>query len=219
MHPIPSAIAFLFIGLLLAPPVFAIQLVGETYDGIQLTTLKNVRVLIDTSPAQESIASDGRYSFDVEPGTYTLRASYIEQGIETMNTQARIQIPAGEGSYSYNLILLPPLENTNQQPLPAEAEWVPDITKTLQQPLSTLLIIGLLLLGWEAAIIITRKNKSPVPEFSNQIAEINESLPPLPLEKKKPQPNKKQTHSQHKETKKAKKINTKKNKREIRLKK
>ena len=183
MHSTQWIVLLMSTAVLLFPFTLAAQLSGETYHGITLETLKNVRVVIGTDPPLQDITSEGRYSFHVEPGTYAIEASYWEDGIQTLTAKEVITIP-GEGNYTYDAILFPPIEITNTRPLPAEAEIAPDIFSTLQQPIGILVVIGLLLLGIEAAIIITRKNKAPVSEPAYQIMEINNMLPRLPKEEK-----------------------------------
>jgi uncharacterized membrane protein len=131
MHPGYRLLALGISALLLLPMVLAAQLSGETYNGITLETIKNVRVVMGANPPIQTIASEGKYSLEIGPGTYSVHAIYSENGVETLTAQETITIPGNE-NYTYDLILFPPVEKTIIKSLPAEAEITPDIGATLQ---------------------------------------------------------------------------------------
>ncbi len=67
---------FLSLILLVLLSVFsqAVTLEGQIYD-YQLNELDNVLVEIDTVPSQQFLSKDGSYSFELDEGEYTLKAS------------------------------------------------------------------------------------------------------------------------------------------------
>ncbi len=177
----------IIIGIVLLgmPFVQAATIIGTVYDGFTFKEIPNARVLIETKPIQQTIAIDGKYSFELEPGTYAIHAIYRENEITLLTTDQLVQIPQ-EGIYNYDLILLPSLEMSIEEKIPQDQEIIPDIIGTLKEPGIILLAISLLFIGWELAILITRKNKAEPKKESNRIQEINSTLPIIPpVEKKK----------------------------------
>ncbi|QQR92765.1 MAG: hypothetical protein IPJ89_00785 [Candidatus Iainarchaeum archaeon] len=184
MHPLPSTLLIALALILSMNAVSAATLEGEIYDGLTLQTINRVHITFGTDPPRLITTQEGRYHVELAPGTYTIYAEQREQGIAAKVARDRITIPADQ-DYVHDLFLFPPLQMTINQPLPAESEIAPDIFSNLQQPFTLLLLLGILLLGIEAAIIITRRNKAPVSEPPYQIMEINNMLPPLAKEEKK----------------------------------
>ena len=86
--------------ILAANIVFAANIQGSVYD-IELNELSDVIVEIDTTPKQSFVAKDGKYSFDVPLGDYTILAKNGE-GI----AEEKITI-TDDGTYNIDLILFP----------------------------------------------------------------------------------------------------------------
>src|SRR3989344_6477183 len=91
--------------------VSAATVFGTIYD-FSLKQAENVRVSINTTPQQQLIAVNGRYSFNVAPGDYTIDAEHIEFGKVTSTASEEITIK-DEGSYIRDIILFPYFEATN----------------------------------------------------------------------------------------------------------
>lgn len=94
------ALAFL---LVLPPFSSAATIHGNVYD-IELNLVRAV-VGINTTPKQQMVAVDGKYSFEVPRGSYII--SVRVKGTELV-AEELINV-AGEGSYVLDLILLPSL--------------------------------------------------------------------------------------------------------------
>jgi len=108
--------------LLLLPMVMGAQITGQIYD-YSLDPLNDVIVTIDTEPKQQQIAKDGSYSFTVDPGTYTLRASYSSDA-RYLLFEERVTV-SGEGEYVYDIIMFPSL--AQEQELADIVISVPDV--------------------------------------------------------------------------------------------
>lgn len=80
--------------------VFAANIEGIVYD-IELNTVKDVIVEIDTIPKQSFVSKDGNYSFDVPNGEYIISARH-EQGL----AKEKIVV-ADDRKYNIDLILFP----------------------------------------------------------------------------------------------------------------
>ncbi|MBI4738935.1 hypothetical protein HY772_05235 [Candidatus Woesearchaeota archaeon] len=93
---------------LLCPFVLGATLHGSTYD-LELKTLNNVVVEIDTTPVQRYVSKNGTYSFSVDPGSYFIRARYSPDNFTTLTSLDRIKIQK-EGDYVFDLFLLPDLD-------------------------------------------------------------------------------------------------------------
>lgn len=86
--------------ILASSMVFAANIEGIVYD-IELNTVKDVIVEIDTTPKQSFVSKDGNYSFDVPNGEYIISARH-EQGL----AEEKI-IVADDRRYNIDLILFP----------------------------------------------------------------------------------------------------------------
>ena len=99
----------LVIGLLLFTQLAsAATLFGTVYD-LSLEQAKNVRVSINTVPEQKIIAVNGRYSFNVGPGTYVLTAEQ-QEGERIIGQVKEDVIVAEDGAFIHDLILEPYVE-------------------------------------------------------------------------------------------------------------
>ncbi|MBI5397870.1 hypothetical protein HZB03_00255 [Candidatus Woesearchaeota archaeon] len=93
---------------LLCPFVLGATMHGSTYD-LELKTLNNVVVEIDTTPVQRFVSKNGTYSFSLDPGSYFIRARYSPDNFTTLTSLDRIKIQK-EGDYVFDLFLLPDLD-------------------------------------------------------------------------------------------------------------
>ncbi len=87
----------------------AATLYGTVYD-FSLEQADNVRITVNTTPEQQLIAVNGRYSVNVPVGDYTITAEQIETGRITASAQENVTVEK-EGSYVHDIILFPSLEN------------------------------------------------------------------------------------------------------------
>src|SRR3989344_1553212 len=101
-------IIFIGVLLLLSSTVSAATVYGTVYD-FSLNKAESVRVSIDTAPAQQIIAVNGRYTFTVPEGTYTIKAEQQISGQIVASTLESITIES-DGSYVRDIILFPVLE-------------------------------------------------------------------------------------------------------------
>ncbi len=86
--------------ILASSMVFAANIEGTVYD-IELNSVKDAIIEIDTTPKQSFVSKNSTYSFDVPIGKYTITAKH-EQGI----AQEKITIK-DDGDYNIDLILFP----------------------------------------------------------------------------------------------------------------
>ncbi|RLE39192.1 hypothetical protein DRJ17_01560 [Candidatus Woesearchaeota archaeon] len=90
--------------IFLANLTAAATLSGKVYDD-SLTKIDNAIVEINTLPIQRAITESGQYTFQVQPGNYTITAKYNDL------FAAEIVSIANEGTYRIDLILFPSLED------------------------------------------------------------------------------------------------------------
>src|SRR3989344_9074328 len=88
--------------------VSAATVFGTIYD-FSLKQAENVRVSINTTPQQQLIAVNGRYSFNVAPGDYAIYAEQLGFGKIVSTAFEEITIK-DEGSYIRDIILFPYFE-------------------------------------------------------------------------------------------------------------
>ena len=101
-----------FIFIMLSGTVLAATLHGSIYD-IELNELNDVVVEVDSSPSQRYVSKDGMYSFDLNPGEYTLTAKY-SQGFYDLVTSEKVSITA-EGDFVFDLFLFPGLDSDDTE--------------------------------------------------------------------------------------------------------
>ena len=97
------AVLLLF-SLVLAPAVSAATIHGSVYD-LELNTLSQAVIEINTVPRQVMVSKNGTYAFTVSPGEYIIAARQTRLGIAT---QENITVKQ-EGSYVLDLLLFPDL--------------------------------------------------------------------------------------------------------------
>ncbi len=97
------AVLLLF-SLVLAPAVSAATIHGSVYD-LELNTLSQAVIEINTVPRQVMVSKNGTYAFTVSPGQYIITARQTRLGIAT---QENITVKQ-EGSYVLDLLLFPDL--------------------------------------------------------------------------------------------------------------
>lgn len=96
----------LYLALLafMAPVVSAAEIYGSVYD-LELNTLSQAVVEIDTTPKQVMVSQQGAYKFTVPPGNYIITARHAK--LELL-VKEPITVEE-EGSYILDLILFPDL--------------------------------------------------------------------------------------------------------------
>jgi uncharacterized membrane protein len=100
----------LFLILLLCVPfVSAATLHGTVYD-FDFDVVENTIIEVNSQPKQSMIAIDGTYSFELNPGEYTLEAKYIVGDSLISSVSEEINI-VDEGDYVLDLILFPNLDD------------------------------------------------------------------------------------------------------------
>jgi uncharacterized membrane protein len=98
----------LFVLLLCITFTSAATLHGTIYN-LDFEVIEDVIVEIDSQPKQNMVASDGTYSFDLNPGDYNLIANYYIGSELIASTIEEVSI-IEEGDYVLDLILFPNFE-------------------------------------------------------------------------------------------------------------
>lgn len=107
-------VIILLVLLLVLEAVNGASLQGNVYD-ISLDNVKNAIVEIDTKPLQRIVAKDGTYEFKSIPvGKYQIKAYTQNKKMESFDN---ITIES-EGSYTYDIFLIPELESSEQKSSP-----------------------------------------------------------------------------------------------------
>lgn len=82
---------------------------GTTYEWSTFDVLENTVVGVNSTPPQFIVASSGSYSFDLLPGTYTIRAEYYQDNVLEYYAEENITI-VGDGDFVLDLLMFPPIE-------------------------------------------------------------------------------------------------------------
>jgi uncharacterized membrane protein len=91
--------------LLFLPAVNAANLYGDIYTW-DLEKISGVKVIVDSTPRQSLISTDGSYGFELNPGVYNLYAEYNIEGIVIASSLEEIEITE-DGNFRIDIILFP----------------------------------------------------------------------------------------------------------------
>jgi uncharacterized membrane protein len=79
---------------------------GVLYSLDTFEPLDNAVVYVNSIPAQSFVAKYGMYSFELEPGNYTITANYYQNSTVTYSVDETVNIK-NKGNYVLDLLLLP----------------------------------------------------------------------------------------------------------------
>ena len=79
---------------------------GEVYSLDTFEPLDNAVVYVNSIPEQSMVAKYGMYSFELEPGNYTITAKYYQNSTVIYSVEDIVNIK-NKGKYVHDLILLP----------------------------------------------------------------------------------------------------------------
>ena len=82
------------------------QVHGGVYSWDTFEPLENAVVDVNSTPSQSMVAKSGIYSFELDPGNYSITARYYQNSTLTYSATETITIKGG-GSYVLDLLLLP----------------------------------------------------------------------------------------------------------------
>ncbi|UGV41548.1 winged helix-turn-helix transcriptional regulator [Methanococcoides orientis] len=105
------SILFLFILIIMLPTGMAAAnssaiVHGATYEWNTFEPLENTIIQVNSTPPQSFVAKYGTYSFDLNPGSYTITARYYQNDTLIYLAEEDIVITDG-GSYVIDLLLYP----------------------------------------------------------------------------------------------------------------
>lgn len=87
---------------------FSATVSGTAFEWFSFEAVKDIIVEIDTTPNQTLVSPDGSYSFDVNPGTYTLTAQYFENNLLVYEASETVVIEE-DGNFTIDLLMFPAL--------------------------------------------------------------------------------------------------------------
>lgn len=143
--------------------VLAANIEGTIYD-IELDTVKNAIVEIDTVPTQSFVSKNSTYSFEVPVGDYTITARH-EQGV----VQEQVTIKE-DGRYNIDLILFPDfseeVELLEESDLDVGTAYTEEPNYSLYYLLGSVVVLAVLI-----AVIFSYKKKLET-KLKEEIKEI-----------------------------------------------
>jgi len=83
---------------------------GTVYYWYTLEPLKNAIVEVNTVPSQTQVATDGKYSFELLPGDYTITASYYKGDFLFYYAEENLTILETGADYVVDLLAFPPFD-------------------------------------------------------------------------------------------------------------
>jgi len=143
--------------LILINSALAATIHGTVYDD-SLNVLKDTIVEVDSTPNQRVLAKDGKYSFTLPAGEYTITTSY-----EGQKTEEKITI-TDDGDYVLDLFLFPSFEDEDELLeetgyISIEDEYFEEETVTSNQAFITIIIVfSVILIGLILFFLKSRKD-------------------------------------------------------------
>ena len=107
------ALVFLIVLLGCSGMVWGAELKGAAFEWYSLEPLSNVIIDVNSVPMQRVISTGSGYSFELQPGHYTLRAEYYENAELLYETDEVVYI-TGDGVFNLDLIMLPVLSDPDE---------------------------------------------------------------------------------------------------------
>ncbi len=92
--------------LILIENCYAATIHGNIYDPDLNQVEGRVEVEVDSSPRQYQVSTDGKYSFFLLVGKYTIKAKYEEHGILKYLAEERIVV-RDEGRFIHDIVMYP----------------------------------------------------------------------------------------------------------------
>lgn len=157
---------YIFIAVVLILPSLAAAatLEGSIYNSnLELET--NVIVEVNTKPLQKYLSKEGEYSFELPPGKYTLTARSSDYMV-----QEEVEIDSPEGTFIFDIFLLPDLMEEDELWQETEEELQVDTQGTSLAPY---FIAGLILIFAAYRIIKARKKFGSLRKFRKKIKAEN----------------------------------------------
>ena len=131
-HLILMVAFLLVVAAAFTPRCSAATVQGTAYEWWTLKPLENVIIDINTTPAQQLVATNGSYSLSLSSGSYTLSAKYYSHNLLIYETQENITIPenAENRTFTLDLIMFPAEEGQEFYENENISPSVQDVTET-----------------------------------------------------------------------------------------
>jgi uncharacterized membrane protein len=158
-----NIITVIFLFILCLETATAATLHGKVYD-LDLNELSNVILEVNTTPHQRFVSRDGNYTFSLNPGKYSIVASYSPDGQNLYNDTEEVSI-SDEGDYVFDIFIIPPIdENFEYDSVPISEPEVVAAAKnnSSQSVLFIVLIAAVIACATIIAIYKTRNKHKPV---------------------------------------------------------
>lgn len=104
---------------------------GATYVWDTLEPINDTMIDVNSTPPQSIVAKDGKYSFELVPGDYTITASYYQNNTLIYSKETTLEIE-GEGDYVFDLLLYPVSENRVTETIAARMNSPDSVNPTEQ---------------------------------------------------------------------------------------
>ena len=148
-------VVVLLVAMLMLPQVAAVIIHGSVYD-IDLNKVDRAILVVNTTPEQTLVITNGTYAFEVPKGSYSLHAHNGKQELDIVENISATE----DGDYVLDLIMLPSFEK--EQALLAEDLNLPSVDEFVQdQPRTNYLVWILAAAVIVMAVIVYRIAKHP----------------------------------------------------------
>ena len=158
---------YIVMALLLVSLAEAATINGVIYS-FDLEKRNNTIVTVNSIPPQTKVSKDGTYSFDLEPGDYTIKASYSESNEVKESAIENIKITK-QGSFVLDLILFPDFEEEEELLKDTEEEVVGDEYFKTEVSYFDIIISIIAILGFALIIFLTIKHKKAIKEVKLEV--------------------------------------------------
>ncbi|WP_226990596.1 helix-turn-helix transcriptional regulator [Methanosarcina acetivorans] len=153
---------------------------GTVYEWYSFKPLENAVVEINSTPAQNLVATNAEYSFNLTPGTYLITANYFEENTVVYRAEEKFIVTDDDGEYVHDLLLFPTyqedlLDQGNLENVDLDfGETEPQPQANSQNTVLALALLALCILL--VAGYFLKKGKSTPPEKTAGFPEKTETL-------------------------------------------
>src|SRR5208337_377923 len=172
---------------------FAVSTVhGNVYDWASFDTLNNAEIVVNSMPQQVMISKNGSYSFDLDKGTYSIKAVSGANTTDALFAMENVTITQDGGDYVIDLVLFPSsdfedltLLDDNSTPI-ISVEPADDSTSLQSSGLIILIVVAVIIViaGVAAFIFLRRRKKLAIKNIPEQVT-IPEPEPESAAEQEK----------------------------------
>ena len=156
---------------------FAASLHGTVYD-IDLNTVNNAIIEVDSVPMQRTLSKEGQYSFELAPGKYIIHGYIKDKDFVIASTEENVTIDS-DGSFVFDLFLYPDIQEQDllgDSDIPIEDVNYPDNRYSIAIWVLVILLIAAACAAYYFMYFKKRKHKDDGQKETKEISPAGDDL-------------------------------------------